>query len=208
MKITIPKPCHENWDLMTPTEKGRFCAICTKVVRDFTECSDEEIISEITSTEQKICGNFKENQLNRNLSFSFINQLLAKFAVGFVLTSVGLEKLSAQKVCNSEEDSSKIVRLKGDIVIDTIRKIKNPVQVSGVNVIAPNQSNIIIGKIASYKTEKQPLYVLDGKIISEEEFRKINSKKIKNIMIYKDKKAIELYGNKAKYGVIVITLKK
>lgn len=208
MKITIPKPCHENWDLMTPTEKGRFCTICTKVVRDFTECSDEEIISEITETQQKICGNFNVNQLNRNLSFSFINQLLTKFAVGFVLTSSGLEKLSAQKVCNTEEDSSKIVRLKGDIAIDTIRKIKNPAQVNGVNVIASNQSNRIIGKIASYRTENQPLYVLDGKIISEEKFRKINSKKIKNIMIYKEVKAIELYGDKAKNGVIVITIKK
>jgi hypothetical protein len=44
MKITIPKPCHENWENMTPDEKGRFCAVCSKTVRDFSKVPDDEII--------------------------------------------------------------------------------------------------------------------------------------------------------------------
>lgn len=120
MKITIPKPCHENWDLMTPTEKGRFCAVCSKVVRDFTECSDEEIISEISNSKDEICGNFNTNQLNRNLNSSFVNSLFTKFAVGFILTSAGLEKVSAQKksniLCN---DSAKISKVE-DVVVGKV----------------------------------------------------------------------------------------
>lgn len=44
MKITIPKPCDEKWESMTPQEKGRFCAVCSKTVRDFTNDSDDEIL--------------------------------------------------------------------------------------------------------------------------------------------------------------------
>ena len=32
----IPEPCHESWDGMSPTEQGRHCAVCNKVVLDLT----------------------------------------------------------------------------------------------------------------------------------------------------------------------------
>ncbi|HRD37580.1 MAG TPA: hypothetical protein PLC65_03020 [Bacteroidia bacterium] len=43
MKIEINKPCHENWDAMTPNEKGAFCLVCTKDVIDFSKQTLDEI---------------------------------------------------------------------------------------------------------------------------------------------------------------------
>lgn len=41
--LSIPEPCHENWNEMLPLEKGAFCATCSKAVIDFTNLSDEEV---------------------------------------------------------------------------------------------------------------------------------------------------------------------
>ena len=44
ISISLPKPCDENWDTMTPADKGRHCAQCCKTVVDFTLLSDGEIL--------------------------------------------------------------------------------------------------------------------------------------------------------------------
>ncbi len=41
--ISIPEPCSENWNEMTPTEKGAFCQKCALEVIDFTNKSSDEI---------------------------------------------------------------------------------------------------------------------------------------------------------------------
>ena len=54
----------------------------------------------------------------------------------------------------------------------------------------------------------QPLYVLDGKIISSQAFEAINTFDIKDIKVLKDATANALYGIKAANGVIEITTKR
>ncbi|WP_264552415.1 hypothetical protein [Flavobacterium sp. N2038] len=64
-KITIPKPCHENWDKMMPKENGRFCMSCSKTVVDFTSMLPEEIQHFfIQNQNNRVCGRFKNEQLN------------------------------------------------------------------------------------------------------------------------------------------------
>ena len=63
-KITIPEPCHENWDEMTPKENGRFCLSCSKTVIDFTTMLPNEVQHFfIQNQNQKICGRFENSQL-------------------------------------------------------------------------------------------------------------------------------------------------
>tara|TARA_R110002049_G_scaffold65035_1_gene170911 strand:+ start:30583 stop:31479 length:897 start_codon:yes stop_codon:yes gene_type:complete len=63
--ISIPKPCHENWNEMTPKEKGRFCDSCSKTVIDFTKMNTYEIQDFINENKNnRICGHFKQTQLD------------------------------------------------------------------------------------------------------------------------------------------------
>jgi len=62
-KIKIPTPCHENWNKMTPTQKGMFCVSCKKDVIDFTNFREHQLVQEL-KTKENICGRFKQNQLN------------------------------------------------------------------------------------------------------------------------------------------------
>ncbi|TCN60657.1 hypothetical protein D0809_02025 [Flavobacterium circumlabens] len=64
-KITVPEPCHENWDKMTPKGNGKFCLSCTKTVVDFTTMLPDEIQHYFISNPNKsICDRFKNTQLD------------------------------------------------------------------------------------------------------------------------------------------------
>jgi hypothetical protein len=61
--LTVPTPCHENWNTFTPTQKGKFCGACQKEVIDFTAWTDDEIKRYFKTTTQSTCGRFKQQQL-------------------------------------------------------------------------------------------------------------------------------------------------
>lgn len=66
IQISIPQPCHEDWNKMTPREQGRFCDSCQKCVVDFTNFSDAELYQYLLDNAgKKACGRFRPSQLNR-----------------------------------------------------------------------------------------------------------------------------------------------
>jgi len=66
ISISIPKPCHEDWNKMTPNEQGAHCAVCAKTVVDFSNKTDIEIIDIFEKKkEEKVCGRFAPSQLSR-----------------------------------------------------------------------------------------------------------------------------------------------
>jgi hypothetical protein len=62
--INVPEPCHEGWENMSPTQKGRFCSSCEKEVVDFSKKTDEELVKELAG-KTNLCGRFSSSQLNR-----------------------------------------------------------------------------------------------------------------------------------------------
>lgn len=66
LQLSIPEPCHEDWNSMTAVERGKFCAACQQKVIDFSKATDAEIIAAIKA-ENGLCGRFRTDQINRNL---------------------------------------------------------------------------------------------------------------------------------------------
>jgi hypothetical protein len=63
MKISIPKPCSENWNQMNPSEKGRFCTSCQTQVINFKGMPVEEIKHFLEQNTGSTCGRFSTEQI-------------------------------------------------------------------------------------------------------------------------------------------------
>ena len=67
-KVTIPKPCNEGWDTMTPNDNGRHCDSCNKTVVDFTTMTLEQIKLYFDKNNgAKVCGHFKVTQVEKHI---------------------------------------------------------------------------------------------------------------------------------------------
>lgn len=126
-KISIPKPCHENWNAMTPKEKGRFCSNCAKTVVDFTKKSNSEIQDYlIKNKSQQVCGHFYKQQLDiitveipkttfqQKLSFEKLFILALFIAMGTTLFSCQYSNGKKQKIQDV-------------IIIDTLKKAEREI---------------------------------------------------------------------------------
>lgn len=88
--ITVPEPCHENWDAMQPAEQGRHCTACALTVVDFTdwELADISLYLRVHAG-QRVCGRFNNTQLNQPFD-------LTKFAPEIIRWKTnGLYKIAA-----------------------------------------------------------------------------------------------------------------
>lgn len=84
---------------MSCAERGKFCSKCNKVVRDFTNTSDEELAKIFSSEQSRMCGKFLSSQLYQKIKRKNFWELvkgsqLRKFAASFV-SLLGLKLFSA-----------------------------------------------------------------------------------------------------------------
>lgn len=157
-EISIPKPCHEDWNKFTPDERGAFCQVCNKSVFDFTKKTDEEIkdilIQELNAG-NKVCGRVNEDQItpvvpSRNLSYAALPALnpvdlnfrrLKKFAAALFLVFGGLLFTSSK---------SSAQRLKGKMMVNRNKPIAETT-ISNLN--APKEGLPEVAKCEKTKGE-------------------------------------------------------
>ena len=164
--ISVPNPCNENWNSMTPQNQGRFCSSCQLVVTDFTKMDDNEIIQYFrTHQHEKICGHFRNEQLTRikititpaqlqNSNWSIIQQI--RIAIFLVFASslfsckssdpnkhtpeiIIQQEDSLEKIKNSNYDTERRTTGKG--------KLNAPKEIESSKTNTSQKSNIISHKI-------------------------------------------------------------
>lgn len=104
MKIKIDEPCHENWDEMTPQEKGRFCGACQKLVIDLTSYSDQEVIDFFKEKKYNVCGQLNQSQIDRDL-IPVVESNSNKFRKGLIAASFAGSLLATQPVMAQSQNS-------------------------------------------------------------------------------------------------------
>ena len=119
--ISVPQPCSEDWNKMTPQEQGRFCDACQKCVVDFTKYSDEQLLNFFTQKNAKnTCGRFREDQLDRKI---FVPPTRSKYyqwfiSLGFIIfltNLLGIEAKAQEPVKKEWSADQKNNKAKGSI---------------------------------------------------------------------------------------------
>jgi hypothetical protein len=87
-RIHIENPCKEKWNKMLPLEEGRFCGSCETAVIDFTNKSEEEILSYFEKRkDEHFCGKYRAESVTTPRSNRFkwlIISLSFIFGTGFI----------------------------------------------------------------------------------------------------------------------------
>ena len=86
-------------------------------------------------------------------------------------------------------------------------------QVSGLQVMTSSgepssTSTMRVRGVTSINASTDPLFILDGSMISQNTFLSLNPNDIENITVLKDASSTAVYGSLAANGVVVITSKK
>ncbi|UAY53025.1 carboxypeptidase-like regulatory domain-containing protein [Ferruginibacter albus] len=133
--FSIPTPCHEDWNNMTSTEKGRFCLSCKKEVIDFTIMADSEVIRHFDKATNEVCGRFLPEQLERQMTapkkpFFGLNYFFSVLIPAFLF----VQKANAQKqpvaesisIVDNQKNSDQLFA-KGEIAVAAKQTIKGKV---------------------------------------------------------------------------------
>jgi len=156
--------CSENWDKMSPTEKGKFCEVCTKEVIDFTTLSKNEIIAVFRKNNyQALCARAYSTQLstiylgdsleNMSMNLPFWQKFLLIFLVCF-----GPEFLNVNLVFAQDSTLIQTEEVVQDTLISQIAQLEDSIKVDSVTVSSFSDS---IYPFVDFRMIEQP-YVLNG----------------------------------------------
>lgn len=192
LHITIPKPCHENWEAMTLVEKGKFCSTCQKKVFDLTKASDKEII-EVLQNNNTACGRFTSSQLNRNL---YTNQQKSSYwllACAALFGFIGLGNHSSYAQVKNDTikvDTRVNTKFKDSINPNLPHKIKGIV--SDELGPLPGASVIVKGTTIGTYCDFDGNFEIDAKIGDTLEFTFAGKHKLEHIVTNNNKIKISL----------------
>jgi hypothetical protein len=164
--VGIQHACSEDWNKMTPTEKGAFCQKCAKQVYDFTNKSTHEIKFTLLELKgQEICGRMTLNQ-ERILNAEFEQWMeenktnFQRLFITALLIVFGLALFS----CEDERDQRKIADTQTALarIIEEKKAPKEETPTKTVKYVAPPEIIEIV--------ELEPIYGA-VEVVNEEEIQ-------------------------------------
>jgi hypothetical protein len=66
LTLSIASPCHEDWNNMSPTQRGAHCLACNKEVIDFTTWTNRDVINYLSKS-SSVCGRLRPDQLQPHI---------------------------------------------------------------------------------------------------------------------------------------------
>jgi hypothetical protein len=161
MHLSIPEPCHEDWQNMTPQEQGRFCGSCRKTVVDFSNMSDTEVLNYFTKASGRVCGRFEKKQVNKTYQHlqpvTTPNWLKAGILATGLLTS-GVTQAQNEEVVGKIA----IEKIMGDIAFHEEPVLPEKVMLKGT--VSNETGEVLIGaSVLIVGTEIGTIADLDGK---------------------------------------------
>lgn len=174
MEISIQKPCHENWDAMTPNEQGAFCGKCMKTVVDFSNKTIEEIKEYFTGKQnEKVCGRFETKQLT-SLSFdAFFSEFKGfnftkRFAVILYFT-FGMWLFNASSgVAQTQQTTKGDVQVNHNIM-GGVRANSTPKDATKKHVKPSGKPKAIKGKVKAVDSKPIDNKMKMGEVVAEPE---------------------------------------
>lgn len=137
-KISIPKPCHEDWNNMSPEAQGRHCMACSKTVIDFTSWDERRIRNYLESrSREKVCGRFNPSQLETTQKVENIFPVILKSNIS-LLKKIAAIVLLCFGAASSQSYAQKI---KGKVKCETSISAKEPVLMGDTIIVAHDSLN-------------------------------------------------------------------
>ncbi|HMK04909.1 MAG TPA: T9SS type A sorting domain-containing protein [Ferruginibacter sp.] len=181
--LSIPEPCHENWQAMTVTEQGRFCNACAKEVVDLSMMTDTEVLNYFTTTSfEKVCGRTLPSQLERTISYPQEPKKRLFWYWNYIVMFIMF--FSKTNTAKAQSCSKPITEL-------------NPVKSN------TKQTQVRLGSMKIKGPD--PLLVVNGTIVTN--FDNVNIDDIEDVTVLQGSAATAIYGSEGANGAIIITTK-
>ncbi len=166
--VHIPTPCHEDWQQMTPVDKGRFCESCTKQVVDFSVMTDQEILNHLSKASGKLCGRFANDQLQRPLQPLKEEKKKFWWIAAMMPLLMLFEKSRAQKNNVTQGAPAITIKTPRTEIMGKMQLPEKQIKVVGDTIISPDIENKILvnGKVIQENGDPLPYATVSAVNIS------------------------------------------
>jgi len=165
--VHIPKPCHEDWQQMTPVDQGRFCQSCAKQVVDFSLMTDQQILQYISKAAGGMCGRFATDQLQRPLLPAKQEKKRMWWLAVVVTLMMVFGKLGAQKKNHKSHPKENIIKLaQSNLLLGEVVFVskENTDENIDTNNDSSNDTASITSEITVWRKKGEKSFTVIGKI--------------------------------------------